>query len=218
MPSQTLSLVDDNADGFENQFGWGPTGAILIVDGAAGPTDDRQSALSFVLTATIPAAAIFTKAYLRLNTDPGAGDTVTINIQVEDADPASNTVPSNGHLPSDMVPVGSGHSAGSIAYVANAWYFGEADIAPVNLATSFQTLIALYGELTAGHRVNVFLEGTTTGSALFDDFSSANPGTLYLEWTTGGQVNARNAIALSSISAINGLAKASVSAINGLTL
>ena len=198
MPSQTLAIVADTDDGFENQFGYNTGSTILVVNGNAAPAG-RWAGISFVLTSTIPNGSTFTKAYFRANEAGLSTNGIQIRIGVEDADPATNTAfDGSSHFPSTASIVGSGHTTAAITWSSGAWYFGESDNNPTNLSTSFQSLMTSYGELTSGHRVNIVLSGAnTTGEGVFEDSSAgSDDASLFLEWTAPGGLRRKGSLVL----------------------
>lgn len=189
MPSQTLTVAADNADGYESGGSWNVSGAggfDYVQDAGVGY---NAAAFSFVLTDQIPAGALVNSAYFRARTSTDVVGTITVNVQVENSDPATNTIPSGSHLPSTMTPVAA-HSAGSITYVINTFYFGSADTNPVNIGSSIQTLVDSFGVLNIGDRINIFVEGTAgAGYTSFVDFTvGTNRAQLTIDWLPPGDV------------------------------
>lgn len=185
MPSQTLSITADAEDGWENNFGYHETAGQLVVEANSGAGTQDWSGLSFFPTTAIPAGSTITKAYLSLYGNAASSGSIAVRINVESANPP-HTAWSDTKLPSSGVRIGSGHTAPATVYAAGR-YFGESDTNPLNLASSFQSLVDSYAPLAINERINIFLDtaDTTAVYAVFDDSTDANTPSLYLEWTEG---------------------------------
>lgn len=183
--STTLTISNTNEDGEQDPFGmWNATAGTLY---ASADPFENFIGLSFTLDQNIDSNCTFSGAYIRLwaiDTD-GA---VTLNIGVEDADPTTNTIWSDTHLPSGASIVGGGSAVSSTTYANNTWYFGSGDTNATNLASALNTLMGSTGPWVSGERLNVRVVGTAGSGYLGvqDSGNGTNDPTFSLAWTCSG--------------------------------
>lgn len=180
--SRTLTIANNNDDGEQDPFNnWTATNSTIYA--GANPLINYIG-LSFVLQDNIAATCEFTAAYPRLYSTDTDGS-LAVNVGVENANPATNTIWSGTHLPSGALIVGTGTNIAATSYGNGNWYFGEGDTNAVNLAAALNTLLAATGPWSSGGRINIRFVGTSgSGYAGFQDSSGgSNDPQLALEWT-----------------------------------
>lgn len=176
MPSVTLSLLTTDDNGSDNAGVW--------TSEACNVTTTRTIGFSFVSTLAIPAGATISAAYLRLYCDHDDSGGMTLDIKIEDADPATNTRWQTGHLPSGgtfYTPT----STGSFNSSTGQLYFGEGNNAATNIAAQLQALLNEYGKIEVGQRINIALAYTAgSGEVGFEALGDAgsNDATFSISW------------------------------------
>lgn len=173
-----IALAADADDGYEfanNTWytsGYGATGINY-----AGYWDGAPCylGLSFELPA-IPADATIESAHVRLYRAIHYGNTSQqMIVRVEDADPATATPFSSSHWPHQASWIRS-NAAFSRAWDSGAWFFGEFDLQPINLAQDLQDLLTKYGAIASGDRINI---------ALWSEDSSGNSDVGFYDYAYG---------------------------------
>ena len=183
MPNQTITLTTDADDGEYDGGGWFVSGFSNLIFVAT----PERSGWSFALTTSIPAGAAIVAAYFRVANN-GAADSGanTLTLNVENVDPATNTIWSGTHIPPDA-DTGSieTYNLSEITW-ADGFYFGQSDTNPLDITQAIQDLVDTYGGIASGERVNIWLRETAgTGFPAFEDTSHASgrDPQLFIDWT-----------------------------------
>ena len=183
MPSQTITLSSDTNDGY-GAGSWDSSAPNYLAA-------NEDTGWSFAVTTQIPAGATISKAYLRINTNTTYSGSLISTLQVENADPATNTIWSGSHVAQGATCyTGATSASWNCTDYQNAWMFGESDSLPLNLSADVQSLVDNFGAIEVGHIINV--RHSSTGSGPFIEIESAgetNSPALYIEWTAASGVS-----------------------------